>query len=147
MRRILLAVDGSENSLRAADLAGQLSAMSDVPVDIVYVLERGTPRMPKEVEEKHLAHVTPTKLDLEKAAGRDIVSAATSRVSKAGGTVEGQQVRIGPPAHEIVDAAEDLDCDCIVMGRRGLGDVRGLLMGSVSTRVGQLSDRTLVTTR
>ena len=35
------------------------------------------------------------------------------------------------PVHGIIDYADEHDCDIIVMGRRGLGAVRGLL-GSVS---------------
>lgn len=50
------------------------------------------------------------------------------------------------PRTEIVRYAESQDADCIVMGRRGLGDVGGLFMGSVSHKVGHLTERTLVTT-
>lgn len=41
----------------------------------------------------------------------------------------------GNPAEEIVDAADELDIDLIIMGSRGLGAVKGLMLGSVSSRV------------
>lgn len=46
----------------------------------------------------------------------------------------------GNPAEELVDYANDNEIDLIIMGSRGLGAVRGLLLGSVSSRVLQQAD-------
>jgi nucleotide-binding universal stress UspA family protein len=67
-------------------------------------------------------------------------------VRKAGGRVTKTKVLVGSPAHEICRYAGENDADCIVMDRRGLGNVAGLLMGSVSHKVGHLTKRTLITT-
>ncbi len=48
--------------------------------------------------------------------------------------------RIGPTADAILKIARQKRCDQIVMGRRGLGTLGGLLLGSVSTKVAQLAD-------
>ena len=77
----------------------------------------------------------------------NVADDAAARVRHAEGKVDGEEVVIGDPAREIVAAADRLDTDCIVMGRRGLGDVGGLRMGSVSHQVGHLTDKTLVTTQ
>jgi nucleotide-binding universal stress UspA family protein len=77
----------------------------------------------------------------------NVADDAAARVRHAEGKVDGEEVVIGDPAREIVAAADRLDTDCIVMGRRGLGDVGGLRMGSVSHKVGHLTDKTLVTTQ
>ena len=41
----------------------------------------------------------------------------------------------GPEAEAILKAAEDLHADLILMGTRGFGAVKGLLIGSVSRKV------------
>lgn len=48
-------------------------------------------------------------------------------------------VREGQPARTIVEYAKNHDVDLIVMGSRGLGDVEGALLGSVSHKVSNLA--------
>lgn len=145
MEKILLAVDGSEHSKRAAKMAGELSGRFDAPVYIINVVPEARLAAPI-AEYAELEHVYITQLDLLRSAGSDIVAQAAATVSNAGGTIADTQVEVGAPAPSISSYAESCGADCIVMGRRGLGDIKGLLMGSVSHRVGQLSDKTLVTT-
>ena len=56
-------------------------------------------------------------------------------------------MREGDPRSEIIAAANEIKAAVIVMGRRGVGALRGLLIGSVSHRVMQLADATCVTVR
>lgn len=145
MKKILLAVDGSDHSMRAARMAGELSAHFDATVDIVNVVPEARLAAPI-AEYAELEHVYITQVELLKSAGSEIIARASSEVGDAGGIVGKAEVVIGSPARTIVEQADAWEADCIVMGRRGLGDIKGLLMGSVSQRVGQLSDKTLVTT-
>lgn len=147
MEKILLAVDGSDHSMRAAAMAGELSRHFDAPVTVINVVPEARMAMPAEIQEyAQLEHVYLTQRDLMRSAGADIVARAASKVAEAGGQVGAQDVEIGSPAPSIAARADAMGADCIVMGRRGLGDIKGLFMGSVSNRVGQLSDKTLVTT-
>jgi nucleotide-binding universal stress UspA family protein len=41
----------------------------------------------------------------------------------------------GPPAEAILRVAETRACDLIVVGSRGLGELKAVLLGSVSERV------------
>jgi len=41
----------------------------------------------------------------------------------------------GDPAQRVLEHAERESVDCIVMGSRGLSDVKGLILGSVSHKV------------
>lgn len=146
MKKILLAVDGSEHSMRAATLAGDFSYRFEAPVDIINVVPEGTPMVPGAVHEyAQLENVYVTQRDLLRSAGTEILAVAAAKVKEAGGDVATQEVMIGSPAHAIVSFGESADADCIVMGRRGLGDLKGLLMGSVSHQVGHLTDLTLIT--
>lgn len=55
----------------------------------------------------------------------DVVAAGVSREHV------NSEVAVGEPTHEIVAAAERLDADLIVMGRRGAGNLRRAVLGSV----------------
>ena len=45
------------------------------------------------------------------------------------------RVEVGDPAETVLDIAEEEESDLIVMGSRGFGTFRRLLMGSVSSQV------------
>ena len=45
----------------------------------------------------------------------------------------------GEPAEKIMELAAQTQCDLIVVGTRGLGAMKGLLLGSVSMKLAQLS--------
>ena len=51
----------------------------------------------------------------------------------------------GDPAGRILEIAERESAGLIVMGRRGLGDVKSLILGSVTHKVSQLSARPCLT--
>lgn len=143
MERLLCATDGSDHAKRAARFAGELSYRFGVPADLLNVVPEDMPALPGVYAQ--LEHVYITKRELLQAAGDRIVAEAASIIEEIGGDVGRQEVLVGSPAHEIVEFAARAGTDCIVMGRRGLGDMKGLLMGSVSHRVGHLTDLTLIT--
>src|SRR3546814_1453414 len=65
--------------------------------------------------------------------------AAARKLLDAAGVAYTSDIAIGDPADSIVTYAEQRGCDGIVMGTRGLGRVGGLLLGSVATKVLQLT--------
>ena len=56
-------------------------------------------------------------------------------------------LREGDPAAAIRDLAREEKPDIIVMGRRGLGDLAGLLLGSVSQKVLHLAECACLTVK
>jgi nucleotide-binding universal stress UspA family protein len=54
-------------------------------------------------------------------------------------------VELGDPATHIVSHAANADVDLICVGRRGLGNVGGLLLGSVSHKVSHIAGQTVAT--
>jgi nucleotide-binding universal stress UspA family protein len=148
VKRILLAVDGSDHSMRAATLAGELSSHFEAPVDVINVVPDNTPVVSGAVHEyAQLERTYNSQRDLLKAVGTEVVTKASALVKESGGDLGAQEVIVGSPAHAIVAFAEEVSADSIVMGRRGLGEIKELLMGSVSQRVGHLTDLTLITVR
>jgi nucleotide-binding universal stress UspA family protein len=76
-----------------------------------------------------------------------IMQKARDLAERRGVTEVETVIRVGQPARTIVQVAEQLEVDTIVMGSRGLGDFEGLLLGSVSHKVASLAKCTCVTVK
>lgn len=79
-----------------------------------------------------------------KDEARKVIDQARSAVDLEGIEVE-EVVRQGRPAERINEAAETLGVDTIIMGSRGVSDMRGMVFGSVSHKVSHTAGCTVVT--
>jgi nucleotide-binding universal stress UspA family protein len=126
--RILLALDGSEESSAAARTAVDLAERMESELHAVYVGE-GRPVFHREIGGYRALYE-----EFEKRAQR-ILDEQVKQVESAGGTVAKAHLRMGRPDEEIVVLGEEIAAGLIVTGSRGLGGIRRSLMGSVSDSV------------
>jgi len=134
VKKILLATDGSDSSLHAARMAGELStALKDVQVIVLYVAH--VPRAYYAVDEFGNKVTPEVPMDVMiRRTGEPILRKTISAL----GLPEEQvvtEVQVGEPAEEIVDYARLEQVDMIVMGSRGLSPIKEILLGSVSDKV------------
>lgn len=143
---ILVPIDGSEHSLRALEVAHALVTPEEATIYLLAVPEL-PPAKDTIGDVTHIPASGLSRADVESAARRlldELVAAEQAghsiieRIKERVGLtrVETESiVRMGVPAEVIVDEAERLGVQAIVMGSRGLSDIRGLVVGSVSHKV------------
>lgn len=133
MNRILIPVDGSENAMRAVDYG--LAHARGCPTAQVHLLNVQEP-----VYEQVRDVMSRDEVEkMEIAAGHIIIDPARKVFDEAGIACIAE-VRIGDIATSIANYAREMRCDNIVMGTRGMGAIKTLLMGSVTTKVIHLAD-------
>src|SRR5918992_5775172 len=124
--RILLASDGSESAAHATVVAVELSKKTQSELHVLYVGEYSTASLYPQaadtswVVQEDLAPIEEQEQQFEQVA-RQTLDAEVQQVRAAGGTVEQAHLRMGTPAAEIVELAEDLKVGLVVVGSRGLG--------------------------
>lgn len=129
-QKILLGVDGSDHSKRAAEASGELARLTDGEVQVVHIVEytlygaRGG-ALPAE----HMPEST--------AVVDEVVKALDDKGVKASGNLEWAPA--GRVANALIEDAKLREADLIVIGSRGLGDFTGLLLGSVSHKLVHLA--------
>jgi nucleotide-binding universal stress UspA family protein len=147
IEHILVAVDGSDHSDRAIDFAAELGVKFDAELTLLNVVSHSAIVPMSMGIYAELEQIYLTNRDTLEEAGGEIITAAEERATAAGVEDVERAVAFGSPAQAIVETAREIDADVIVMGRRGLGDLGGLLLGSISHKVGHLADRTVVTVK
>lgn len=133
MMRMLVATDGSQHALKAAEWAARLAREL-----------RGA-----EIMVVHVGHIPAIVFAGATADSTVDLRSLEEEMQQAGRAILGQTVkalaglderathhyRQGDPAAEILSAAQELKADMIIMGSRGRGQIGGLILGSVSERV------------
>ena len=130
--KILLATDASEEAALAARTATEIADKTDAELHVVLV---GLSAAYVGMGPPEIADIpAPRQQELNEEAQR-LLDAQVEQIKADGGTVAQAHLRIGRPDEQIVDSAEEIGAGLIVMGSRGLGGIRRLLMGSVSDSV------------
>lgn len=122
--RILLAVDGSEQSDRAVSLANEIAKQGNAEVLVFHVREKAAVRF--------------GSYDVDLDESEVNIADSTARTLKDRG-VSARPERVtdfyGHTAKRIVEAADEFGANLIVMGSRGLSDLGGFFLGSVAHKV------------
>jgi nucleotide-binding universal stress UspA family protein len=131
--RILVAVDGSEESQHAARTAARLARALGVPLTVLTVFHEPSAALGEPNFSAALSHA------LEEA--RRIVEAARQAILEAGGPEPETTWLGGDPAETIISAARTGGYDLVVVGTRGRGRLQAALLGSVSSAVAARAGR------
>jgi len=125
--KVLVAVDGSQFSEAALAAAEGLAAKAGSAVEVVHVHEHDF--IPSK------AGMAPDLELMDEA--KAVVDKAVERLKAKGITVTGRllQAQTRDVARAIIEAAEENGADLIIVGRRGLSSLTGMLVGSVSNKL------------
>ena len=126
--KILLATDGSNDAELAARAAADLSEGTGAELHVVHAW-RPLPHYadPSLVPEEYHP-------PFEEGA-RKLLDEQVGRIERAGGTIAESHLAMGRSVDAIIDLGEKIEAGLLVLGSRGLGPVRRLVMGSVSEGV------------
>ncbi len=136
LQRITLATDGSDASARALEF-----------VLTKFHPDRSTGKGGRVPIHVSVIHVMPfLKYPELKEAGHKLIEQSVQKLIQAGFTAEAV-CQLGKPAEVIMKVASKHRADLIVMGAKGLGAIARFLLGSVSTRVVQHANCSVLVVR
>ena len=161
---LLAATDGSTHARKALEVAIDLAAKYDAKLVVMHVMGHG--EIPEGLahmaEIEHVVDPEPPDYSLPRATvthagtkhsrdnlihsfiGEKLLEEAEQLAKKNGVANIHSVMEDGDPASCILKTAEGQNADFIVMGTRGLGNLKGLLVGSVSQKVNHLAQCTCV---
>ena len=137
-KKILLAIDGSDHSMKATRYAIAVAKLCRGEV----ILLHSSRRIPDFIGEPYYQKM----LDRIRDDTDKLLRRFRDALRDAGVTFS-ERILEDDPAEDICTAAEVEKCDVIVMGARGVSDLQGVLMGSVSHKVLQKAPCPVLTVR
>ena len=134
--KILLAIDGSQPAEKAVTTAIEVARQQPAAVVVFHA------------HEHQMIRGAEVELETTEEAGK-LVGSAVAKLKDAGIPAEGEvkPARFGHVAQAILDEANSDGYDLVVMGSRGLSDLKGLFLGSVTHKVIHLSPKPVLIVR
>jgi nucleotide-binding universal stress UspA family protein len=172
IKNIVLTIDGSDPAKHAQDVAIDMASRYEANLTLVHVLTHDHPssefsRMAevehlldskrpevrsKEDTYKSIARFLGSVNDEKEAKvvvliGEQLLKKASKSASQAGVANVTTEICDGDFANCILEVAKKVDADIIVMGRRGLSNLKGFVTGSVSHKVSQRAECAVLTVK
>ena len=138
LTKILVATDGSEDAALAVRVAGDLAGRAGAGLEMIHV-PQGLPLRPGQSHPAHSEQMAREHADQRRREVEQVIGSQASEAEAAGATVARTYLREGRPAEEISDLAGEIGADLVVVGSRGLGTIKRLLLGSVAEGVVRLA--------
>jgi len=123
---IVYATDGSEHARKALVYARDLTKLHKAKLFVIHAY----PSVSDLLGYKEYSSIVARRI----THGEKIIDEAVKEFESAGLTVEAELLE-GPMAEAILRVAEARGANLIVLGARGSGSLKGLLLGSVSQKV------------
>lgn len=145
--RILVAVDGSQNSMRAAEMAIDMASRNKASLFAISVIPSAvyTETSPGTVAG---AAISPIMVDKSKDEAEAFIQQIVTKAQQQGVKVRGETIENVPSVVDaIVDYAQEWKVDLTVVGTRGLSGMKKLLLGSVSSALVSKSPSSVLVVR
>lgn len=134
INRILVPTDGSPAANRAVNLAVELALKHAASLYLLNVIR--DMQLPVELRKMaRVENIGAARQDVLEFVAEKILGDAERRAKRKGMKAVRKATGHGDPATAISSYAQRNKIDLIVVGTRGLGSVKGMLMGSVSRKV------------
>lgn len=130
---ILVCADGSEPSLKAAQTAADLAQKCSAQVTLLHVLDPRANALP--VEGAWEASLGAGAMAYYRHEAELSVEQPTRKFFTEADVECQWKFKVGYPVETVLESAADLNADLIVLGSRGLGGFKRLMLGSVSDGV------------
>lgn len=132
-KKILVAIDGSKMSEKVLETVVPIAKENGSEITIIHVSkELVLPRAVVVTDlEKILSEMRNSAIELLNEAQHKLKAQGVDAnyIYKQGSSV----------SRVIVEVAQEKDADLIIIGSRGLGNIKGMMLGGVSQKVAQLS--------
>lgn len=129
---ILVGFDGSEPSERALQLACEVAQKFGASIQISHTPKDETVAFAAEAISGFYVGPNAVHQELLREAAEKVGARAKVLAEAAGQKDIEVHIGHGDPVDDLITRAEAMKADLIVTGRRGLGDLRGLFLGSTS---------------
>jgi len=131
-RSIVVGTDGSETAQKAVDAAIELAKLSGATLELVSAYEPvSNQRLRREARE------VPADMQwmIHRRAEVDATLHEAAEQADAAGVTAREHAREGDAADAILDVAEELGADLIVVGNKGMTGAKRFLLGSVPNKI------------
>lgn len=132
---IIVGIDGSDAAMRALRMGCKIAKQFDAKLQIIHTPLDETVTYAAEAISGFYVGANAVRQELLVEAAEKVSEMARAVAVEEG--LKGVEVHVGhtEPARDILDLAEASAADLIVSGRRGLGDLGALVLGSTSHQI------------